>query len=204
MSSKKRGKTDMFQIFKADKFDQSRIQSFVRDLDEQGVECRATWKRGRKEVAADDEIANSAYLSASEGEIFRQVNSMGSVQLRALTPEKQTALLQSMKRQQVATRPNWALAIGLLIVYWFIVYSVAIDFAWLFRDIVLSAAAAVGIACAALHNLPTLEDASDWRIPTALIVYVIAVVLTLPASLLTLPLLYAILRDPLYQKIQQI
>lgn len=192
----------MFGRYKLDAFHPERITQFCSDLKSMGLDASVTWERNGKAIEpGSDHTVNSAKVRLDGAVVVEQFKRQGIVRFNAIPVARRQSILELLTQHGFVSEPNYGLGFtfaALFVAYKLFLYStVSVSPDWLMA-IALGGDVAwvLGLALnAAAHSYP--EHKTAYKVSWLFIF--VGIVLTVPAGLLFLPLLFAIARARLYR-----
>ncbi|KIO77809.1 hypothetical protein TH53_07805 [Pedobacter lusitanus] len=174
--------------FKHDNFSSAQLQRFTDDLIQAGLPLNAEWKKGTKTLEESTADADTLTLEINGKWFFRQVKNKGYVRLKYLDEQEKNNLLNLIHQHGFYSEPDWALGIGLVILYVFIELAFALthDQSWV--KIILLPCCIFVILFLWIAYLHSVEKAGESLYKVSIVFGVIGYFFTAIASLLALPL----------------
>ena len=191
----------MRNSFKQPSFDQHALKRFWLDITAAGIPATLVWKKGTNQISEQETGASVCIMELDGKWFFRQTRNNGAVMLDTLSGEQKDKLLQRMRQYGLYSKPQWALSIGLLILYIVIECIVIVSREEAFLQILLSAGCLFVVQFMLTSWFHSNAKAGDSFYKVSMVFGIIGYFLTAPASMMALPLFIAFSHHNLYKQI---
>lgn len=191
----------MIGSFKTNGIDKEKLKYLVEKLKNAGINAENVWKLGKREVEESHPSINFAEIHINNQWVMRQNIKAGSVKFDHLPENEKNKLLQEIKSIGFITKPNWGLGIGLYIMYLILITIIAfmkVEDNLLIPILVCSGLTSIGMF---MFYLRAKDVFGDGIHVLSWIFLMLGFIATTPSCLLTIPLLAAITRFRLHDRI---